>query len=134
MFYVYSQNNSGGSFVVDNDVAHYVVVEADSEQDADDKAESVGIYFNGCDNGQDCDCCGDRWNTASSYGSSKELSIYGKSLSEYVENVLDEKQLFWKDVIVYFKDDRKLAVHFVDKKATIKLNGKQVDQEVLKGI
>ena len=30
-------------------------------QEADTRAEKFGIYFDGVKNGQDCDCCGDRW-------------------------------------------------------------------------
>lgn len=60
-FYHYSQNNSGGSFCVDERVAHHVIIEADSPGQANMIAEGVGIYFNGCADGRDCDCCGDRW-------------------------------------------------------------------------
>ncbi len=31
---------------------------------ADAIAEVIGIYFDGCDLGKDCDCCGDRWGRA----------------------------------------------------------------------
>lgn len=65
-FFEYSQNNSGGGF--DHDpvagIGYKVVVEADSDEQADAKAEEIGIYFNGCDAGIDCPCCGDRWSRA----------------------------------------------------------------------
>ncbi len=61
MFYHYSQNNTGGSFRIDNDVAHHVIIEANSAKEADAKAQDIGIYFDGCSMGMDCDCCGDRW-------------------------------------------------------------------------
>ena len=61
MFYTFSQNNSGGSFDIDHMLAHFVIIEADTAEEANTIAESVGIYFNGCDEGMDCDCCGDRW-------------------------------------------------------------------------
>ena len=64
MFYTYSQNNSGGSFVNDDKVCHYVIVEADNSKDANDIAEYNGIYFNGCDDDIDCPCCGARWDSA----------------------------------------------------------------------
>lgn len=58
MFYLYHQNNSGGSF---GGPAIYVVVEADTPQEANTIAEANGVYFNGVNNGRDCECCGDRW-------------------------------------------------------------------------
>lgn len=61
-YFVYRQNNSGGSFVHDEGkLSHYVAIEAESASGAEAKAEELGIYFDGCDTGQDCDCCGDRW-------------------------------------------------------------------------
>lgn len=61
MFYCYGQNNSGGVFEITNDVTLNVVIEADSPDQADAKAEEIGIYFDGCELGIDCPCCGDRW-------------------------------------------------------------------------
>lgn len=60
MFFTYNQNNSGGGFVFDSaaGISHYVIIEADSATEADRKAESIGLYFDGYG---DCDCCGDRW-------------------------------------------------------------------------
>jgi hypothetical protein len=60
-FYEYSQNNSGGSFDVDNDLCHRLLIEADSAKQADVLAEGLGCYWNGVDAGMDCECCGDRW-------------------------------------------------------------------------
>lgn len=61
MFFSYSQNNTGGSFVVDDNVAHYVVIEANNYREANSKAEDIGLYWDGCSDGTDCSCCGDRW-------------------------------------------------------------------------
>ena|SRR5690606_27994012 len=60
-FYEYDQTNSGGSFDVDNKLCHRVYIEADDIEEANNIAEELGIYFNGCEKGLDCDCCGDRW-------------------------------------------------------------------------
>ena len=53
MFYTYRQNNSGGSFVYDEErsLAQYVIVEADSIAEANERAEMLGISFNGVENG-----------------------------------------------------------------------------------
>ncbi len=60
-FYSFDQNNSGGSFVVDENLCHRLMIEAKDERSAEAIAESMGVYFNGCDEGYDCPCCGDRW-------------------------------------------------------------------------
>lgn len=62
-YFWFSQNNSGGSFDRDQErgIDCEVIVEAESAEDANRRAEAIGIYFNGCDSGQDCSCCGDRW-------------------------------------------------------------------------
>ncbi len=60
-FYIVDQQNSGGSFVVNENVCHRIVIEANSESEATSKAEELGCYWNGCNSGVDCPCCGDRW-------------------------------------------------------------------------
>ena len=60
-FFKFDQNNSGGSFDADDKVCHRVIVEAKDTDEAIDIAENLGIYFDGCETGMDCDCCGDRW-------------------------------------------------------------------------
>jgi len=60
-FYEYTQNNSGGSFTEDEKLCHRVFIEDKNIDDANTKAENIGIYFNGLEDGLDCECCGDRW-------------------------------------------------------------------------
>lgn len=61
MFFEYRQNNSGGSFVINDTLTVVVVIEAPTAGMADGRAKELGIYFDGCDTGEDCPCCGDRW-------------------------------------------------------------------------
>lgn len=61
MFYEFSQNNSGGSFVVNESLTHRLFIEADNVIEAQYKAEQLGCYWNGVEDGMDCECCGDRW-------------------------------------------------------------------------
>lgn len=61
IFYLFDQNNSGGSFHTDAKLAEYVYVEANDADEANRIAESLGIYFDGVRKGKDCKCCGDRW-------------------------------------------------------------------------
>ena len=56
-------NNSGGNFIVDNDVDAYVIVHAHNADEANQLAQRIGIYFNGVDDGIDCECCGNRWSS-----------------------------------------------------------------------
>jgi hypothetical protein len=60
-FFEFSQNNSGGGFDVDDRVTHRVLIEADNAEEATNIGESLGMYWDGCDTGMDCPCCGDRW-------------------------------------------------------------------------
>jgi hypothetical protein len=63
-WYEFRQNNSGGSFAINDDVSVYVLIQAASTLEANCKARDIGIYFDGVSNGQDCECCGDRWYAA----------------------------------------------------------------------
>ena len=60
-FYEISQNNSGGSFVTNDKLCHRLFIEAESSDEATIIAENLGCYWDGCDTGIDCSCCGDRW-------------------------------------------------------------------------
>jgi len=85
-FFAYRQNNSGGSFDVDDNVNINVIIEANNADEADTIAESIGIYFNGCEDGLDCGCCGDRWSRCS-WGCSGDTgdevpSLYGEPLPQ----------------------------------------------------
>lgn len=75
-FFTYNQNNSGGEFSFDKKrgITHLVIIEASDADHADSRAENIGIYFNGCDDGRDCSCCGDRWSPA--YGKGDDVPSY----------------------------------------------------------
>ncbi len=95
-FYAFDQNNSGGSFVVNDKLCHRVIIEADTEVEAINKAEILGVYFNGVDLGMDCDCCGDRWYKPHELKFPLEYSSFTKKEAEelgktYVCEVYKEK-------------------------------------------
>ncbi len=77
-FYLFNQNNSGGSFHVNDRVCHYVIIEATSASDANRKAMDIGIYFNGVQYDRDCSCCGDRWYSVNDRDAEEEPLIYGQ--------------------------------------------------------
>lgn len=99
-FYEYNQNNSGGSFTVNKELAHRVFIEAENRERADEIAFGLGIYFNGVNDGVDCRCCGDRWNTPD------ELVFpyrYGTFTKERAEKIVKKykvgvKKTTWKFV------------------------------------
>jgi len=107
-FFTYGQNNSGGVFDLTDDVTHWVIVEAEDSDSANAKLEHLGGYFDGCENGRDCSCCGDRW-----YAKWEddlgfpEPTIWGQTPAEYVA----DRSFLWmpegKEVVVHYADGRK---------------------------
>ncbi len=79
-FYTFNQNNSGGSFKNSEKegIAEYVIIEALNADHANERAEQIGLYFDGCENDRDCSCCGDRWYPTSERYGSEEPAIYGE--------------------------------------------------------
>jgi hypothetical protein len=69
-FYELSQNNTGGSFDVNDKLCHRLFVEAESKNAALRIAEGLGCYWHGVEEGMDCECCGDRW-----YKSADEVDL-----------------------------------------------------------
>jgi len=78
-FFTFYQNNSGGVF---DGPAHYVIVEASDAEEAATRAETVGVYFNGVEDGLDCECCGDRWYPPSEGDGTEVPEIYGQPAAE----------------------------------------------------
>lgn len=103
MFYHFNQNNSGGSFDFDETagITHHVVIEARSASEANEKAEALGLYFNG---EGDCPCCGNRWSSQwwDEDGSDEPL-VYGSAPN-------DPNLMRWmeagKEVVVHYADGR----------------------------
>jgi hypothetical protein len=93
-FYSFHQNNSGGSFITDDKVAEYVIIEALNASHANQIAEDIGIYFNGCEDGYDCECCGDRWYEASEYDAKESPMIYADPIEEYKPIFCNEGEVY----------------------------------------
>ncbi|HEM3569543.1 TPA: hypothetical protein U1317_001199 [Streptococcus suis] len=58
-FYVFDQNNSGGYFVIDENVSDTLVIEAHSEKEAADRL--LKIINQKPEYTAFCPCCGSRW-------------------------------------------------------------------------
>lgn len=106
MFYKFSQNNSGGSFIVNEQVGQYVIIEADNYNEANRLAqEKAHIYFDGCEDGTDCNCCGDRW--YSTYDDGDEVPmIYDKTVEEFQEDPGIPSITKEISIHIYYKDGR----------------------------
>ena len=55
LWFEFSQNNSGGYYVEDDDVCEVVYIQAHTASEAIEKARRF------CNNSDSCACCGDRW-------------------------------------------------------------------------
>lgn len=106
-FFHFSQNNSGGSFDYSEDfgITAHVIVEAKDAADANTTAVVKGLYFDGCANGNDCSCCGDRWSRQYQDDEGTDAPmVYEKPVGEY-ESFLGRG---------WMKEGREIAVHFAD--------------------
>lgn len=103
-FWHFSQNNSGGRFDFSESqgITHHVVIEAESAEDANIQAVQKGLYFDGCDTGQDCHCCGDRWYQQWRDDGKEVPSVYGQPLG------IKSNGHGW------MKAGKETAVHFAD--------------------
>jgi len=102
MFYTFTQNNSGGHFIRNANVDHYVIIEADNRLTAMERALNIGIYFNGVDEGIDCECCGDRW--YESNNGTDVPSSYGSPFT--LANASDKKNPREHTVVIHYLDGR----------------------------
>lgn len=102
-FHTFSQNNSGGTWKLGDLITYYVIVEADSAQEANNRAQDLGIYFYGVDAGIDCECCGDRWSPAYDNGDA-DPNIFGTAPEEFHDwNAKDTEvycRIFYKDGLI----------------------------------
>jgi hypothetical protein len=82
MFHDFNQNNSGGGFDFDkrSGITHHVIIEGRDIEQIIERAENIGIYFNGCETGQDCECCGDRWCKPWSSECREVPTVYGQEV------------------------------------------------------
>lgn len=101
-FYMCTQNNSGGYFIKDNNVAEFVCVEARNQKQAYKKFQKILKNYR-----EYCPCCGERWNDYcllwkhDDYGSDTP-TIFGYNYKE----IKDE---WYKndEIIIYYADGTK---------------------------
>lgn len=107
-FFAFQQNNSGGSFDVDDKICHILYIEAHNYEEARKKAMDMGVYFNGCDIGLDCPCCGDRWSDYADEIDLTELSdryhMKFEKISDYAQYITDIYSLTTPDARIFYCD------------------------------
>jgi hypothetical protein len=81
-FFCFNQNNSGGTYDRGDNVSEYVIVEANDAAHANDRAEAIGIYFDGVEDGRDCPCCGNRWYRMYDGEGEDVPTVYGEPVSQ----------------------------------------------------
>lgn len=103
-WYHFSQNNSGGYFVEDENVCEDVLIQRYCAKDAIDFAESI------MNNEDSCPCCGDRWSfSVREEEGTTEPTIYRKSVYS------TDCSMFRSRAILHYYDGRTEAVERVKK-------------------
>jgi hypothetical protein len=105
-FYEFKQNNSGGSFDVNDKLTNHVIIQANSESEAIQKAENMGVYFDGCEKGMDCECCGDRWYLPSKIEGDYQYGSFSKDEAESIVTKYGGSVVPTKYNSPYRKEDR----------------------------
>ena len=75
----FSQNNSGGYFLVNEEVAEDVYVQAKNAEHAADRAAVIFFPYR-----EFCECCGERWPTTAWEGGFDVPTKYDEPASEIV--------------------------------------------------
>lgn len=107
-WFTFSQNNSGGYFIVNNLVDQYVIIQAPGASEAVKKADKIFEDYSDF-----CDCCGERWCTEFVNDSDGEniAMIYDKPVTHVRAGT------FRKSAILHLWDGRVVKVLFKDESA-----------------
>ena len=100
-FYTFKQNNSGGYFVKTDDISEIVVIEALNNEDANTRAEELGMSNDGS-----CRCCGYRWDWSDKDDGYEEPTIYDEPLGQFMKSEYN----FYKNAIIHYFDGSKEVI------------------------
>jgi len=100
-FFEFRQTNSGGHWEINDKLCKRLFIEAHNYEEARDKALNMGVYFNGCDNGLDCSCCGDRW-----YDCEDKLEFPYRFGTLSLQSAKDSGYKYEKTTFVYARRDK----------------------------
>jgi hypothetical protein len=112
-WFEFTQNNSGGNFTVNGELCHRLFVQAATDDQAVEIAEGLGVYFDGCENGMDCPCCGDRWyrpseiNFPINYDKNRKFT----NVREYAQFLANEYGWTTPDARLYYKNGKVVDIN-----------------------
>lgn len=115
-WYEFTQNNSGGNFLVNEKVCHRLFIEAEDIKHASQIAESLGVYFNGVNDGTDCECCGDRWYEPFQnieFPLKYSESVIFKTVEEYAQYLANSYGWTTPDARIYYADKNVIDIHSI---------------------
>ena len=115
-YYDFNQNNSGGRYKIDENTGQNTIIAARDMSEANERAERLGIYFNGCRDGMDCDCCGDRWSEQYSESKDVEPLVYGSDPTSYLTK---DSWGFHDKIVVHHADGTRETFTKKDPKADL---------------
>lgn len=107
-FYTFYQNNVGGEYIVNEDIACFVIVEAKNAEEAESKIRDITEDYDDY-----CDCCGSRWNLdVFENMANDEPMAYGVNVRErkVYQGFSDNK------TIIYYSNGTKEKLWFKDVK------------------
>ena len=101
-WFTFAQNNSGGVFVVDENVCEYVIIQAFKADEAVAKAETF------MDNSDSCPCCGDRWSFwIDDKDGTQEPEIYGEPVKGM------KAEMYRRACVLHYNDGRKERIELL---------------------
>lgn len=106
-FFTYKQNEQFNGFMRNKHVNEWVIVEADSAEEANRFADAeAGLYFNGCFKDLDHPDDGDRWSIAIESDADPVPMIYDVELTDDMEltGFYQARTNPFVNCYVYFKD------------------------------
>lgn len=107
--YEFRQNNSWGNMKYDDKITSDMIIQASSEQEAQEILESFWWYFDWVENWQDCGCCWDRrsrWSNDLKFPIHRNHKVRFTTIEEYAENHTKS--------YCYFKDKPDLRLFYKD--------------------
>lgn len=105
MFYSISQNNSGGSFIQDDNVDQIVIIEADTAKEAEEYLDDL-VNMNGY-NDNSCPCCGDNFYVGFYEGDASDhpKTPYGEDL--IVSKLEGFSAYYSRFAVIHYKNGQK---------------------------
>lgn len=103
MFYTYCQNNSGGYFITNDDVAEIVIIEGANVQEIQEKADKLFEHYS-----EYCPCCGQRWNKLYDDDFLTESpKIFGDTPEDFFQRKDARNLIFRKSAVIHYANGRK---------------------------